>query len=138
MKFLSTVVFMFLFASAMFAQETLKEVPEDLQSLLEFEESPIALGKVKKGETRQGTFNFKNVSDEDVQIEIISVCECTQVDYPTLPIKPGDTGKIDFTFDSSEKDKSEKITLDILLTNVEESTGYQIVEQVHYTYELEQ
>ena len=136
MKILSTIGLLLFFTISSFAQE-MKDVPEDLKSLLEFEVSSIELGKVKKGDTRQGTFKFTNVSKEDVVIEFISVCECTQVDYPTLPIKPGASGKIDFTFDSSEKDKSEQINLDILLKNVEKSTGYQIVESVHYTYELE-
>jgi hypothetical protein len=140
MKFLSTIALLLLFTWTSTAQEIQeevhKEIPKELKSLLEFEHSSIELGKVKKGDTRQGTFKFTNVSKEEVQIEFISVCECTQVDYPTLPIKPGESGKIDFTFDSSEKDKSEEIVLDVLLTNVEPISGYQIVESVHYTYEL--
>lgn len=113
-----------------------KQVPEDFRSLLKFEERLIELGDVKKGESRSSKFKFTNVSEEEVTIEFVSVCECTEVDYPTLPILPGESGEIDFTFDSSDKEKSEKIVLDILLTNIEPETGYQVIEQVHYTYEL--
>ncbi len=136
MKVLTTISFCFLFALAAFAQNETKEVPEEFKSLLKFEETNIELGEVKKGDTKETAFHFTNVSQEVVSIEFISVCECTEVDYPTLPIKPGESGKIDVIFDSTEKDKSEKITLDILLTNVEPETGYQVVEKVHYTYEL--
>ena len=57
-------------------------VPEDFASLLKFDTRSIALGEVKQGEKRDGQFAFTNVSKEDVQIEFISVCECTEVDYP--------------------------------------------------------
>lgn len=115
-----------------------KEVPQELKSLLKFDKQLIELGKVKKGEKREATFEFTNVSDQDVEIEFISVCECTEYDHTSLPVKPGERGKIEIIFDSSEKDKSDKITLDILLTNVEPTTGYQIVEQCFYTFELEE
>lgn len=136
MKLLSALVLSCFLSLTVFAQQELKEVPAELQSLLKFEETTIALGPVKKGEKKETTFHFTNVSDEDVTIEFISVCDCTEVDYPVLPIKPGESGTLDVIFDSTEKDKSETIVIDILLENVEPETGYQIVEQVNYTYEL--
>lgn len=111
-------------------------VPEEFQGFLSFDQRHIDLGKVKKGETRSGSFSFTNVSDEDVQIEFISVCECTEAKYPQSVIAPGESGQIDFTFDSSEKEESETITLDILLTNREPTTGYQVVESANYSFEL--
>lgn len=136
MKILSVLALVFFVSASMLAQSDKKEVPSELKSLLRFDDTNLDLGKVKKGEKVEATFHFTNVSKENVTIEIISVCDCTEADYPVTPIKPGGKGKIDFIFDSSEKDKSEEITLDILLTNVEPTTGYQIVEQVFYTYEL--
>ena len=122
--------------ATIWAQEERKEIDPEFKSLLKFEETSIDLGDVVKGESKETAFHFTNVSQEDVTIEFISVCDCTEVDFPTLPIKPGESGKIDVVFNSGEKDKSDKIVLDILLENVEPGTGYQIVEQVNYTYTL--
>ena len=135
MKLLFSLAIVFFFGFTAMAQEH-KELPKEFKSLLKFDQQLIDLGEVKKGEKREATFEFTNVSDQDVEIEFISVCECTEFDHTSLPVKPGEKGKIDIIFDSSEKDKSDKITLDILLTNVEPTTGYQIVEQCFYIYEL--
>lgn len=133
MKPLLTFFCALLFTASLIAQE---EVPSELKSLLKFDQKVIDLGAVKKGEKREATFEFTNVSDQDVEIEFISVCECTEYDHTSLPVKPGEKGKIDIVFDSSQKEKSDQITLDILLTNVEPKTGYQIVEQCFYKFEL--
>jgi len=135
MKYMFSIVCALLMTCTLSAQEA-KSVPEDLKSLLKFEQKTIDLGKVKKGEKREATFEYTNISDQPVEIEFISVCECTEYDHTSLPVAPGEKGTIDIVFDSSSKDKSDKITLDILLTNVEPDTGYQIVEQCHYTFEL--
>ena len=136
MKLLSTLIFGVLLTTSIFAQEGKKAIDPEFKSLLKFEEKSIDLGDVVKGESKESAFYFTNVSEENVTIEFISVCDCTEVDFPTLPIKPGESGKIDVIFNSEEKDKSEEIVLDILLENIEPGTGYQIVEQVNYTYNL--
>lgn len=103
-----------------------------------FEYSEIDFGPVKKGEKREHTFEFVNKGDEDLIIELVTACQCTTLDYSTEPVKPGETGKIHAIFDSSEKEGGEKIDIDIILENIDPETGYQIVERVSYTFEIEE
>ena len=103
---------------------------------IEWEKKRINLGEVSKGDSKSDHFTFKNVGSEDIIIELVTSCECTELDWPIDPVKPGEKGTIDFTFNSAEKDKSEEISIDIILTNTNKETGYQIVEQVFYTYKL--
>jgi peptidoglycan-associated lipoprotein len=108
----------------------------EAQSLMTWEKNPINLGKVIKGNKKSSAFVFQNTGKEDIVIEIVTSCECTELDWPIDPVKPGEKGTIDFIFDSTDKDKSEEIVVDIILANINPKTGYQVVEQVAYKYEL--
>lgn len=105
-------------------------------TFMSFEEESIALGEVKKGEKREFKFKFTNISDEDIKIDLVSGCDCTTLDWPRLPIKPGKTGYIDVIFDSSEKEDSEPVDVDIYLRNTDPKTGHPALIVVNYTYEL--
>ncbi len=86
---------------------------------LQFEEEIVHLGPVKKGSLVKSQFKFTNVSQEDVVIDFLSTCECTEAEWPTSAIKPGESATIEFTFDSSKKDKEESIDLDVILQNTD-------------------
>ncbi len=118
------------------AAQSNKAQNEDIRSLLKFEERNIDLGDVIRGDKPTGVFVFTNVSNEDVEIEFVSVCECTSIDWPKEVIKPGQTGEIPFEFDSMKKLKSGEVVLDILLKNEDPKSGYQVLEQARYKYNL--
>lgn len=101
-----------------------------------FEKELINLGPVKKGDKRSFTFDFTNTGREAIEIEIVSACECSTLDWPIKPIVPGDTAQIQVDFDSTEKDESETIDVDITLKNLDPKTGYQIFKIVQFDYEL--
>jgi len=103
---------------------------------MSFETRHQDLGKVRKGEQRKTSFVFSNTGTEDIEIEIVSACECTTLDWPRHPVKPGEKGEISVIFDSSEKEESETIEIDINLKNKEPDTGYKRLEIVSYSYEL--
>ena len=103
---------------------------------LKFESEEISLGKVKKGEKVDSSFNFTNVSDEDVYIDLVSTCECSEASWPKGAIKPGETAEIPFIFDSNEKDKEEEISIDVFLKN-EDKEGNPVVIFLYYTYQYE-
>jgi peptidoglycan-associated lipoprotein len=96
----------------------------------------IELGTVTKGEQKSFTFDFTNTGREAIEIEIVSACECSTLDWPIKPIKPGEKGKISVDFDSAKKDASETIDVDITLKNIDPKTGYQIFKIVQFSYEL--
>ncbi len=118
--------------SSLFYEKDLTGAP-----ILQFDEREVAFGTVKKGDTREHRYTFKNVGLVPATIAIVSACECTTLDWTRGEIAPGAEGFVDAVFDSSEKDAGELITIDIVL---EESaaSGNGIVEQVLYTFELEQ
>ncbi len=94
------------------------------------------LGSIKRGEKRETSFKFVNTGNEDIQIELVSACECSTLDWPRRAIRPGSTGEITVIFDSTEKEESETIEIDIHLKNTDPKTGYPILEIVSYKFEL--
>ncbi len=102
-----------------------------------FKHSMVDFGLVKKGEKREHTFEFTNEGNEALTIELVTACDCTTLDYSTSPVPPGDSGKIHAIFDSSEKEEAEQIDIDIILENTDPKTGYQIIERVSYTFDIE-
>lgn len=103
-----------------------------------FDKPQINLGTIKRGDKKEMVFHFTNSGTEDLQIEIVSSCECTTLDWPRSSIKPGEKGAITALFDSTEKEKSETVDIDINLTNLDPKSGYPMFERVCYTFELVQ
>lgn len=116
--------------SSLYRQKNLRNVP-----IMQFSRRFIDLGKVRKGEKRSFTYQFVNRGDTDLKISVISACDCTTTDYSTRPYKPGQSGVINVTFDSTEKDESETIDVDIYLEN-EDPRGNPIMEMVKYKFTL--
>lgn len=104
--------------------------------VMDFEKRLHDFGQVKKGEVKTTYFEFTNEGDVPLEIELISACDCTTTDYPRLPVQPGEKGKIKVVFDSSKKDESEVIDVDIYLKNTNPKTGIPIIEMLQYSFEL--
>lgn len=102
--------------------------------LLSFKERHIKLGKVKKGNKVSFSYTFTNISKQDVEIDIVTGCDCTEASWPSKKIKPGEKGKIDVVFLSGKKEKSETVELDVILKNEDPKTGYPIFEILSYSY----
>lgn len=103
---------------------------------LTFDKMNIDLGEVKKGEQRTTAFTFTNTGNEAIEFEIVDGCECTTLDWPRKAIAPGQSGTIDVIFDSSQKEKSEVIDIDVTLRNVDPETENPIFIFLTYTYQL--
>lgn len=106
--------------------------------LMNFEKTFIDFGTIKRGEKREGSFEFTNTGKEDIKIDLVSACECTTTEYPRRPIKPGETAAINFVFDSTEKEKSETVDIDIFLQNINPATGSPYIEMLQFKFELEE
>ncbi|MFM2393011.1 MAG: hypothetical protein RLZZ546_993 [Bacteroidota bacterium] len=102
-----------------------------------FEKETIALGKMKKGDKKTFEYVFTNTGKDVIEIEIVSGCDCTTLDWTRSPIKPGEKGKINVIFDSKEKELTEKsVDVDIYLKNKDKKTNSQIMKILNYTFEL--
>jgi hypothetical protein len=80
-----------------------KSDPDKLP-IIEFEKDIHDFGKIIQGEKVSFAFKFKNTGKSLLLISKVSTsCGCTVTDYPKEPIKPGESGKIDVSFDSEGK-----------------------------------
>jgi peptidoglycan-associated lipoprotein len=106
---------------------------------LTFETPLVDFGKMKRGEKREHTYWFRNTGTEAVDIDIVSSCDCTTVTWPEgKTIMPGERDKIHAVFDSTEKEVSETVDIDIILAQTDPKTRGPVIIIVQYTYVLEQ
>ncbi len=129
---------------ALTVKEPVEETSTDIVPVKEaapkmtFEQRLLDLGKIKKGEQIPLSYTFKNTGDADLEIDLISVCDCTKVlERPYSAIKPGESGTIKAIFDSNQKDEGETIEIDIWLKNIDPVLDMPVLERVKYVFEFE-
>ena len=92
------------------------------KAILTFIDTIYHFGPIQEGEIVSHDFEFTNTGKSDLIIgDAKGSCGCTVPKYPTEPIKPGKTGKIDVEFNSAGKHGSQRKTI-TLITNAEPST----------------
>jgi Protein of unknown function (DUF1573) len=107
------------------------------RQMLKWDNDFIEYGKVKKGDKREHTYKFQNISKEDVNIMICTACDCTTLDWTTKTIKPGEYGEVNTIFNSRDKDKDETINITIILKNEDAILHYPIVDEIKFHFEIE-
>lgn len=104
---------------------------------LSWREKLVELGTVRKGEKREMSFQFTNTGNQPIEIELVTSCECTALEYAQFrTFKPGEKGGIRATFDSSQKDASETIDVEVILRQSDPKTGNPITYLLQYKYNL--
>lgn len=101
-----------------------------------FEKEHHDLGDVVKGEKKTFKYHFENTGTETIEIEIVSGCDCTTLDWTRGKIKPGEKGVIDVIFDSAEKENSETVDVDMYLKNINPKSDSQYLFVLDYRFEL--
>ena len=132
--FLTSVIFTTSMMATLYAQPNLPT--SDKTPLMSFEKSHIELGEVTRGETKEMEYAFTNTGNEDIKISLISSCECTTIKYPRKPIPPGESGVLKVIFDSTEKEESETVDIDVYLENVDPETKEPIWFILDYSFIL--
>ena len=103
-----------------------------------FDKRNVELGIVKKGDKRSFEYTFTNSGAETIEIEIVSSCDCTTLNWTIGEILPGEKGKIDVIFDSTEKEASETVDVDMYLKNINPKSDSPYLFVLDYTFELSQ
>ena len=104
--------------------------------VLQFDRREVDLGEVPHGETREFEVTFTNHGSVPAKVMLIQACACTTIDHNNSTVyQPGDSGTLHVTFDSTEKEESETITIDVFLEQ-EDKEGIPILEMVEYQYIL--
>jgi len=71
-------------------------------AIIKFETTEHDFGDIMEGEKVSYSFKFNNVGKDDLVITTVSTtCGCTVTDFPKDPLKPGESGTIEVTFNSS-------------------------------------
>jgi len=98
-----------------------KKVKSELP-VMEFETEKHDFGLIVQGEKVAHTFKFKNAGGSDLVISSASsTCGCTVPNFSKEPIKPGQTGKIEVVFDSTNRSGANHKQVKIL-TNAQPNT----------------
>ena len=71
-----------------------KTAKESKVPILEWDKKMVELGKIQKGDIREFDYTFTNVSNIPMQLEIVTTCHCTTLEYPssTKVFKKGESG----------------------------------------------
>lgn len=101
------------------AAEVGNTVDESELPHFEFVEKVKDFGQITQGEIVSTSFRFKNVGQSDLIISSAQgSCGCTVPEWPKEPIKPGEEGVIDVTFDSNGKKGMQNKTITLVANTV--------------------
>ncbi len=82
---------------------------------MHFTETEHDFGKLIQGEKVSYSFHFTNTGGSDLLINKVSTsCGCTVTNYPRTPLRPGEKGTIEVTFDSRHKKGHQNKTVTIM------------------------
>jgi hypothetical protein len=96
-----------------------------------FNETEHDFGQLIQGEKVSCVFKFTNTGKADlILVKVSTSCGCTATEYSHDPIKPGDEGKIEITFDSDHKKGIQNKTITVLTNTKPQSTILHIKAQV--------
>lgn len=128
MKQIVTFIFLLAFSFQLISQKEGVDIT--------FEKENITLGEVKKGEKRTFDYHFTNTGTETIEIEIVSGCDCTTLDWTRGKIATGEKGVINVIFDSTEKEASETVDVDMYLKNLNPKSNSPYLIVLDYTFDL--
>ena len=95
------------------------DIDEDKLPHFEFVEEVKEFGTITQGEVVSTSFRFKNVGQSDLIISSAQgSCGCTIPEWPKEPIKPGEEGVIDVTFDSNGKQGMQSKTITLVANTI--------------------
>ncbi len=118
MRTIITLSFLF-FGAYLFAQEnsvgTNNKLDTPGESLVKWENTTIDMGEVKYKVPQTASFVVKNIGEKPVIItNAKGSCGCTNIKYPKEPIKPGETGTVEATYNAASLGAFNKsVTVDI-------------------------
>lgn len=79
-----------------------------------FNEYEHHFGRVAEGEKVSYQFMFENKGTGDLVLNsVTTTCGCTVPKYDTKPIKPGETGKLEVVFDTSDRNGMQTKTITV-------------------------
>jgi hypothetical protein len=89
-------------------------------AILKFDTLHHAFGELKSGEEVACRFAFTNTGTAPLLIRDVKAgCGCTNVQFPQKPLKPGESGSVELTFNTSGKRGHQQQNV-VVLSNAQE------------------
>ncbi|MBK7738975.1 MAG: DUF1573 domain-containing protein [Saprospiraceae bacterium] len=99
------------------------EVPKKAFAKIQFDSSTYHFGELVQGQILDKEIWFTNTGTSDLQIELITACECTTLDWTRLPVAPGARSKIKIRYNSKDKDGPQIVDVEVI-ANTEPASSY--------------
>lgn len=104
MKYVLALAVLISLSFAATAQDAELVAPAPPGPFIKFSEMSHDFGDIEQGEKVAYTFEFTNTGDAPVVItNVLTTCGCTASSWPREPIAPGESSKIDVSFNSTGK-----------------------------------
>ncbi len=105
--------------------------------LMSFDKKTINFGNIKTGDKPEVIYNFTNTGNKELDIEIVTACECTALDWTKTTVKPGEKGFVKAIFKTDETEWADhkrflKKSIDIILKQTHPSNDYPLVDTVTF------
>jgi hypothetical protein len=105
--------------------------------VLTFDTKEVDFGNIKTGDKPAHTYTITNTGDKDMDIELVSGCDCTDIDWTRTTIKPGEKGIVKIIYNSNRAEPHEhkillKKTITVILKQTNPNNDYQIIDELHF------
>jgi Protein of unknown function (DUF1573) len=75
--------------------------------VMTFSTKYVNFGKIKTGDKPSQTFEFTNTGNADLDIDLVSGCDCTELDWTRSTVKPGQKGFVKAIFNTVKAEKED-------------------------------
>jgi peptidoglycan-associated lipoprotein len=96
---------------------------------IKFKDDLISYGVVREGTMVDAIFVFDNIGTRALEIDLVSGCECMNIQWPTEKILPGESGEIGIKFNTLSFIGDITKEIDVIFKNLD-AKGYRLVKQV--------
>ncbi|NNF33736.1 MAG: DUF1573 domain-containing protein [Saprospiraceae bacterium] len=76
-------------------------IARDSFPVISFDIDYYELDSIVHGRKMVLEYHFTNTGNKELDIELVTACKCTQLDWPRKPVSPGSRGVITVEYDTS-------------------------------------
>ncbi|MBL7814400.1 MAG: DUF1573 domain-containing protein [Saprospiraceae bacterium] len=104
---------------------------------MKFDKKTIDFGKIKTGDKPEVVYNFTNTGNAPLDIDIVSGCDCTELEWTRTTVQPGEKGFVKAVFNSVKAEAEDhkkplKKYVDIVLKQIHPKSGGPIAESLTF------
>ena len=130
MKLSFAILISFFFVQSVIAQEAESEENANGPRIL-FAQDTKDFGDIVQGDKVNHTFEFENSGNEPLILSnVLTTCGCTATSWPREPIAPGESSKIEVSFNSTGKKGRQNKVVTIVSNAVNAQERVKLIDNV--------